>query len=109
MITWEDFCKVDMRSGQIVRAEEFPRALKPSYKLWVDFGPDIGLKQSSAQLTQCYGTQDLVGRQVIGVVNFAPRNIAGFSSEVLILGLYAEEGVVLVGPERKVKNGDRLG
>ncbi|HSL93781.1 MAG TPA: tRNA-binding protein [Bacillota bacterium] len=109
MITWEDFAKVDIRAGQIVRAEQFPRAVKPSYKLWVDFGAEIGIKQSSAQLTECYRMEDLSGRQVLGVVNFAPRNVAGFLSEVLILGLYSEQGVVLVAPERKVTNGDRLG
>ncbi len=109
MIIWEDFAKIDIRVGEVVRAEKFPRAVKPSYKVWVDFGPEIGVKQSSAQLTECYEAKDLPGRQVLGVVNFTPRNIAGFSSEVLILGLYSEQGVVLISPERRVEKGARLG
>jgi tRNA-binding protein len=109
VITWEDFARVDIRAGEVVRVEEFPRALKPSYKLWVDFGSEIGIRQSSAQLTECYKAGDLPGRQVLGVVNFAPRNIAGFSSEVLILGLYTEQGIVLISPERQVNKGDKLG
>ena len=109
MINWDDFAKLDIRAGEILRVEEFVRAVKPSYKLWVDFGPEIGVKQSSAQLVAYYAAPDLVGRQVLAVVNFSPRNIAGFSSEVLILGVYASEGVVLIQPERRVANGARLG
>lgn len=109
MATFEDFLKLDIRAGEVVRAEEFPKARKPAYKLWVDFGGEIGVKASSAQITRLYDCGGLVGTQVLGVVNFPPRRIAGFVSEVLILGVYAEEGVVLIAPERRVKNGDKLG
>lgn len=109
MATFEDFQKLDMRVGEIIRAEEFPKARKPAYKLWVDFGDEIGIKQSSAQITECYGLSDLIGKQVLGVVNFPPMRVAGFSSEVLVMGVYAEQGVVLIEPQQKVKKGDRLG
>lgn len=109
MATFEDFLKLDIRVGQIVQAEFFEKAKKPAYKLWVDFGEEIGIKQSSAQITECYKLEDIVGKQVMGVVNFPPMKVAGFKSEVLVLGVYAKQGVVLIQPEQGVKNGDKLG
>lgn len=107
--TFETFEKLDIRAGTILTALEFPEARKPAYKLEIDFGPDIGILQSSAQITALYTPASLVGRQVLGVVNFQEKKIAGFSSQCLVLGLYAPEGVILIGPERPVKNGDILG
>ena len=109
MATFDDFMKLDIRVGEITRAEDFEKARKPAFKVWIDFGAEIGLKQSSAQITACYRKEDLVGRQVLGVVNFPPRQVADFQSEVLILGVYAEQGVVLIQPDQPVKKGDRLG
>jgi tRNA-binding protein len=108
----EDFDRVDMRVGRITGCEPFPEARKPSYKLMIDFGP-LGVKRSSAQLTAYYTAEDLIGRQVVAVVNFPPRRIAGFSSEVLVLGVpgegVAREGaVVLLRPERDVEPGARV-
>lgn len=109
MAVFDDFLKLDIRAGEIVRAEAFPKAKKPAYKLWVDFGEEIGVLQSSAQITECYALEDLVGKQVMGVVNFPPRKVADFSSEALVLGVYAEQGVVLITPTEKVRNGVKLG
>lgn len=109
MATFDDFLKIDIRAGEIIKAEIFEKARKPAYKLWVDFGDEIGVKRSSAQITECYKLEDLVGRQVLGVVNFPPRQIADFMSEVLVLGVYSQEGVVLIQPERTVKKGEKLG
>lgn len=109
MATIEDFMKLDIRVGEIIRAEEFPKARKPAYKLWVDFGEEIGIKKSSAQITECYKIEELVGKQVLGVVNFPPRQVADFISEVLVLGVYASQGVVLIQPEQPVQKGERLG
>ena len=109
MATFDDFQKLDMRVGEIIRAEKFPKARKPAYKLWVDFGNEIGIKQSSAQITDCYSLDELIGKQVLGVVNFPPMKVADFSSEVLVMGVYEEQGVVLIEPQQKVKKGDRLG
>ena len=109
MATFDDFMKLDIRVGEVVRAEVFEKAKKPAYKLWVDFGEEIGTKQSSAQITQLYTPEELVGRQVLGVVNFPPRKVADFSSEVLVLGVYAEQGVVLIQPDQSAKKGDKLG
>lgn len=109
MATFDDFLKLDIRVGEIIRVEDFEKARKPAYKLWVDFGEEIGTKKSSAQITECYKAEELVGKQVLGVVNFPSRQIADFKSEVLILGVYAKQGVVLIQPEQIVKKGDRLG
>lgn len=108
-IAYDDFAKVDIRVGRITRAEPFPEARKPAYKLWVDFGPEIGEKRSSAQITRHYSLDGLIGRQVLGVVNFPPRQIGKVMSEVLILGLPDAEGeVVLLAPEREVPLGGRM-
>jgi tRNA-binding protein len=109
MITYADFDKVDIRVGRIIRAEVFPEARKPAYKLQIDFGPDIGVRKSSAQLTGHYRTEELAGRLVLGVVNFPPRQIGPVMSEVLTLGVPDEEGaVVLVVPDRDVPLGGKL-
>lgn len=108
-ITYADFEKVDIRVGRITRAEPFPEARKPAYKLWVDFGPEIGEKRSSAQITKHYSHEALVGRQVLAVVNFPPRQIGPVMSEVLVLGLPDDEGqVVLIGPGHEVPLGGKL-
>jgi tRNA-binding protein len=108
-ITYADFEKVDIRVGRITRAEPFPEARKPAYKLWVDFGPGIGEKRSSAQITKHYTLDELVGRQVLAVVNFPPRQIGPVLSEVLVLGLPDNEGaVVLIGPGHDVPLGGKL-
>ena len=109
MITFDDFAKVDIRVGEIVKAEVFEKARRPAYKLLVDFGEEIGIKKSSAQVTDLYKIEDLVGKQVLAVINFPPRQIADFMSEVLVLGTYSKDGVVLIQPERAVENGDKLG
>ena len=108
-IGWEDFERVDVRIGRVVDAESFPKARKPSVKLAVDFGPELGIKNSSAQLTDYYSPEELLGRQILAVVNFPPKRIAGFKSEVLMLGVPDEEGaVVLLIPEREVPLGSRM-
>lgn len=109
MATFEDFMKLDIRVGEIIEVKRFEKARKPAYQLLVDFGDEIGIKRSSAQITECYEMDALVGRQVLGVVNFPPRQIADFISEVLVLGIYASQGVVLIQPDQPVKKGDKLG
>ena len=109
MAVFEDFMKLDIRAGEVIKAEVFEKARKPAYKLWVDYGADIGILKSSAQITECYTPDELVGIQVLGVVNFPPRQIADFISEALVLGVYAEQGVILITPQQSVKNGDKLG
>ncbi len=107
-ITYDDFAKVDIRVGRIVQVDDFPQARKPAWKLRIDFGP-LGVKSSSAQLTQRYGKDDLMGMQVLAVVNFPPRQIANFFSEVLTLGIAVAEGdIVLVRPDRDVPLGKPL-
>jgi tRNA-binding protein len=108
-ISWDDFSRVELRIGTIIRAEPFPEARKPAYKLQVDFGELIGIKKSSAQITELYSPEDLVGKQVVGVVNFPPRQIGPFMSECLITGfIKADNSVVLAVPDKPVTNGLKL-
>ena len=110
LISWSDFEKIDIRCGTIIDAKDFPKAKKPSYQFLIDFGEEVGIKRSSAQVTQHYKKEELLNRQVIAVVNFPPKQIAGFFSECLILGVYDENNhVILLQPERAVKNGQRIG
>jgi tRNA-binding protein len=108
-VQWDDFEKIDMRVGTITEVNDFPSARKKAYQLLIDFG-ELGFKRSSAQITDLYDPQQLIGRQVIAVVNFPPKQIANFFSECLVLGVYTDKKeVVLLGPERKVQNGWRVG
>ena len=108
-IGWDDFAAVDIRVGRIIRAEPFPEAKKPAIKLWLDFGPEIGERRSSAQITRHYVPEELIGKQVLAVVNFPPRQIGKFMSEVLVLGLPDARGeVVLIGPDHPVPNGGKM-
>jgi tRNA-binding protein len=109
ILSLDDFLKVEIRAGTVVRAEPFPEARKPAIKLWIDFGAALGTKASSAQITELYRPAELIGRQVAAVVNFAPRQIGPFLSEVLVLGFPDAAGrVVLIAPDRAVPNGGRL-
>jgi tRNA-binding protein len=109
LIQWEDFAKIDIRAGTVLDAKEFPEARKPAYQLWIDFG-ELGIKKTSAQITLLYTPETLIGKQVIAVVNFPPRQIANFMSECLVLGTVGTNGeVVLLEPERSVTNGWRIG
>lgn len=108
-ISFEDFEKVELRSGTVVKVELFPRAKKPAYKVYVDFGAEIGVKQTSAQVTAHYTEESLIGRSVIGCVNLAPRNIAGFMSEFLLVGFAdAEDKICLIKADPLVPNGQKL-
>jgi tRNA-binding protein len=108
-ISWSEFERVDLRVGTVTRVEEFPEARRPAYRLWIDFGPEIGERKSSAQITVRYRREELVGRQVIAVVNFPPKHVGPFRSEVLVTGFADAEGaIVLAQPERAVPNGTRL-
>ena len=109
-ITWSDFEKVELRVGVILEVEDFPEAKKPAYKITADFGGEIGIKKSSAQITDLYTKEDLVGKQIIGVVNFPPKQIGPFLSEFLCTGFYREDGsVVLAAPDKEAKPGSKLG
>jgi tRNA-binding protein len=109
-ITWNDFDKIDMRTGTIVEVVDFPEARKPAYKLIVDFGDELGTKRSSAQVTFHYKKEDLLNRQVIAVINFPLKQIGGFFSECLVLGVYDEnKNVILLQPQQTVKNGMKIG
>lgn len=109
MISYEDFIKVDIRVGRIVNVEEFPTARKPALKLFIDFGAQIGIKKTSAQITNLYAKENLIGKQVLAVVNFPPKQIGSFMSEVLVLGLSDESNaIVLVKPDQEVPNGQKL-
>lgn len=109
MINWDDFEKIDIRVGTITEVSDFPKAKKPSYQLKIDFG-ELGVKQSSAQITTYYKKEQLVGKQVVAVVNFPPKQIANFFSECLVLGIYTDKkDVVLLQPDQKVENGWKIG
>lgn len=108
-ISWNDFEKIDIRVGTVLDARLFDKARKPAYKLWIDFGP-LGQKKSSAQITRHYQPEDLIGRQVVAVVNFPPKQIADFISECLVLGIYSEDNsVVLLNPDKTLPNGSKIG
>ena len=108
-LSWQDFEKVDMRVGIVTDAQEFPEARRPAYRLWIDFGP-LGVKRSSAQITAHYRPTELIGRRVVAVVNFAPKQIGPFISEVLVLGAYNEAGeVILLNPDQPVAPGSKIG
>jgi tRNA-binding protein len=109
-ITWDDFEKVDIRSGTIIAINDFPKARKPAYQITIDFGGELGIRKSSAQITTHYKKEDLLNRQIIAVVNFPPKQIADFISECLVLGVYDEnKDVILLQPERFVINGNKIG
>ena len=109
IITYDDFKQVDLRSGTVVKVEEFPRAIKPAYKVWVDFGEELGILQTSAQVTVHYTPELLIGRSVVGCVNLGEKNIAGFTSQFLLVGFSDENGAIcLITTEPKVPNGQKL-
>jgi len=109
MISWEDFEKVNIQTGTIVEVNDFTKARKPAYQLKIDFGP-LGIKQSSAQITKHYSKEQLLGQQIVAVINFPPKQIANFYSECLVLGVYDENNdVILLKPERQVANGQKIG
>ena len=109
MANFEDFIKLDIRVGTIVKAEEFKKARKPAYKLEIDFGEEKGIRKSSAQITNLYAPEELIGKQILAIVNFPQKQIADFLSEVLVLGTYSKDGVILITPDKKANNGDKLG
>ncbi len=109
-ISWNDFEKISIRTGTIIEVNDFPAARKPAYRFRIDFGPDLGIKNSSAQVTHHYKKEELLNRQVVAVVNFPPKQIATFISECLVLGVYDEnKDVILLQPDKPVKNGSMIG
>ena len=109
VITWEEFEQVNIRSGTIVKAEEFSRARNPAFKVWADFGPEIGILQTSAQITAQYTLDSLIGKQIVGCVNLGEKNIAGFTSQFLLVGFADENRAFsLIGPDHKIPNGQKL-
>jgi tRNA-binding protein len=109
-LSWEEFEQVDMRTGTIIDVNDFPKARKPAYQLRIDFGPEIGIRNSSAQITVHYSKEDLMQRQVIAVINFPPKQIADFISECLVLGIYDEnKDVILLKPDKPAGNGNKIG
>jgi tRNA-binding protein len=109
LIDYQQFSEVEIRCGTVVKTEEFPRTKKPAYKVWVDFGPEIGVKQTSAQVTVNYTVENLIGMQVCGAINLGTKNIAGFTSEFLLLGFEDKDGnITLVGPKSEIPNGKKL-
>jgi tRNA-binding protein len=109
-ITWQDFEAVELRAGTVVAVDDFPEARRPAYKVTVDFGPGIGLRKTSARITDIYTKEELMGRQIVGVVNFPPKQIGPVRSEFLLTGFYREDGAVVIAvPERPVPNGAKLG
>ncbi len=109
MATFDDFLKLDIRVGTVLEAKPFEKAKKPAYQMIVDMGKELGIKKTSAQITEKYKPEDLVGKKVLAVVNFPPRQIADFMSEILVLGTYSNGGVVLVTTDKEAENGDKLG
>ena len=109
MATIDDFIKLDIRVGTVLEAKVFEKAKKPAYQLTIDFGQEIGIKKSSAQITEQYSVEELKGKKILAVVNFPPRQIGNFFSEVLVLGTYSDGGVVLIIPDKNTSNGDKLG
>jgi tRNA-binding protein len=108
-INWPDFEKIEIRAGTILEANDFPKARNPSYQLTIDFGPELGIKKSSAQITSLYNKEDLVGKQIVAVVNFPPKQIANFMSECLVLGVVGDnKEIVLLQPDKQVINGQRI-
>jgi tRNA-binding protein len=107
-ISWNDFEKIEMRVGTVIKTEPFTEARNPSYKIWIDFGSHLGIKKTAAQVTKKYALEDLIGKQVVGVVNFKPKQIANFMSECLLLGAVNEDEVTLIQPAGKVKNGLKI-
>ena len=107
-ISWDDFELVEIRVGTVVQVEDFPEARKPAYKIWVDFWSELGIKKTSSQVTELYSKDDLLGRQVLWVVNFPPKQVGNFMSEFLLTGVYTSEGIVLASLERRVENGVKL-
>lgn len=108
-ITWDDFVKVELRVGTIIAVEIFKEARTPAYKIQVDFGEEFGIKKTSAQVTNLYTPQQLIGKQIVGVINFPPKQIGPMRSEFLLTGFYRDDGVVLVVPDQPVKNGTKIG
>jgi len=109
MASFEDFTKLDIRVGTIIEAKEFKEAKKKAYQLKINFGESLGIKKSSAQITDLYTTKDLINKQILAITNLPPRQIANFMSEVLVLGTYSKDGVILITPDKSAENGDKLG